>query len=116
MNEYCQPLGNTLYNARTEQGLTLDSIAEALDLDYRTISSIEHHTGNPKLEVLYKLIRYMRLDPVACFYPELNEERPELHKLQLLLADCSQKELDALYTVCKTVLNVMRSADTAKVE
>ena len=115
MNEYCCALGSAVLKARKELGLTQDNIAEILDIDSRTILNIEHCEGNPKLQILYPLIRFLHLDPWTCFYPELEQNDPELARFHALLATCSNEELSALFSICNNVLSVLRAKDATPI-
>ena len=58
MPEYSQPLGDVVRQARKKMYLTQDKVAAAVDIDSRTVINIENYRGNPKMEVLFPLIRY----------------------------------------------------------
>ena len=79
--------------------------------DVRTILNIENYKGNPKLEVLYPLIRAMNIDAREVFYPELQRESPAIRQLRLLVEQCSEAEASALIPVFQSVLNAMRTQD-----
>lgn len=53
MSEYAEILGDVVKAKRLELNLTQSEVAEKVDVDVRTILSIENHKGNPKWEVLY---------------------------------------------------------------
>ena len=61
MPEYSKPLGNAIKAARTKLGLTQSSVADAIHIDDRTILNIENYKGNPKMEILFPLIRHVQL-------------------------------------------------------
>ncbi|MBR7123000.1 MAG: helix-turn-helix transcriptional regulator [Oscillospiraceae bacterium] len=109
MAEYSKPLGNAVKNARTRSGLTQGSVAEAIHIDDRTVLNIENYKGNPKMEILYPLIRALRIDPREIFYPEMQRESPILQELRLLIEDCDEQEAAALIPVFKSVIAVIRS-------
>lgn len=44
--------------------LSQEKLAELLDVDYKTINFIENHKGNPTFEIVYQLIRVLKLDAV----------------------------------------------------
>lgn len=53
---YSRPLGDTVRNARTQEGLTKKQLADKIDVDERTITSIETYKSNTMIEVLYPLL------------------------------------------------------------
>ncbi len=63
MSEYSRPLGDAAKHARRELDLTRRQVADAADIDMRTVLNIENYKGNPKLEVLFPLVRVLKIDP-----------------------------------------------------
>ena len=49
-----------------------DKLAGHLDIDVRTVINIENYKGNPKLEILFLLIRALKIAPtlqLAIYFP-----------------------------------------------
>ena len=59
MHDYSHPLGDAVKRARGRLDLTQSEVADLADIDVRTVLNIENYKGNPKMEVLYPLIRGM---------------------------------------------------------
>ncbi|MBQ7895390.1 MAG: helix-turn-helix transcriptional regulator [Oscillospiraceae bacterium] len=112
MQDYSRPLGDALKRARGESGYTQRQVADKIGKDVRTVLNIENYKGNPKLEVLYPLIRAMNIDAREVFYPELQRESPAIRQLRLLVEECNEDEAAALIPVFKSVLNAMRTNDS----
>ena len=110
MQEFAYTLGNVVKQARLAQKVTQLEVAERIQADERTILNIEHYKGNPKMEILWALIRALGIDANAVFYPEKAHESNDLHRLQQLLNDCSDEELSMLLSICESVLSAFRSA------
>ena len=110
MKEFAYTLGNVVKQARLTQKMTQLEVAERIQADERTIINIEHYKGNPKLEILWALIRVLGIDANAVFYPEKAHENSDLKRLQMLLEDCSDEELSLLLSICESVLDAFRSA------
>lgn len=110
MQEFAYTLGNVVKQARLGQKMTQLEVAERIQADERTILNIEHYKGNPKMEILWALIRVLGIDANTVFYPEKTHESGDLHRLQLLLNDCSDEELSLLLSICESVLSAFRSA------
>lgn len=116
MQEFIYPLGDTVRKAREKLGLTQAQVAEKADIDVRTILNIENYHGNPKMEVLYPLVRVLKIDPWDLYYPELHQHGPELRQLQLLLTECSEEDAQALLPIMRTVLAVLKSGKSVPFE
>lgn len=109
MQEIAYVLGHAVKQARLGQKLTQLEVAERIQADERTILNIEHYKGNPKLEILWPLLRTLEIDANTVFYPEKARDSSDMTRLQLLLADCSEDELKLLLPICESVLDAFRS-------
>ena len=99
MQEYSRSLGDVIKRARGKLGLTQNEVADAADIDVRTVLNIENYKGNPKMEVLYPLVRALKIDAREIFNPEIQRESPALRQLRLLIEECSEEEAEAIITV-----------------
>ena len=110
MQEFTYTLGNIVKQARLDLKMTQLEVAERIQADERTILNIEHYKGNPKMEILWALIRALGIDANAVFYPEKAHDNSDMKRLQLLLEDCSDEEVSMLLSICESVLEAFRSA------
>ena len=85
MQEFSQPLGDAVKKARGELGLTQNQVADQIDVDVRTVMNIENYKGNPKMEILFPLIRALKIDSREIFHPEILLDNPAVRKLHLLI-------------------------------
>lgn len=116
MPEYSRHLGECIKKARIDMGLTQSEVADRIDVDVRTIINIENHRGNPKMEVLYPLVRTLQIDPWELYYPELKNKGNAFRQMQIILAECNEQEIDSLLPVFRAVLSVVRANDTSIIE
>ena len=115
MQSYSRPLGDAVKRARAELGFTQNQVAEAADIDVRTVLNIENYKGNPKMEVLFPLVRVLKMDSREIFYPEMRRESPALRRLRFLIEECSEEEATALAPAIESILSVLRSKTAATV-
>ena len=108
MPDYSHTLGDAVRRARMKLDLTQSEVAESIDVDVRTVLNIENSKGNPKMEVLYPLVRALKIDAKEIFYPEMKREGPAISQLRLLIEDCSEEEAAAMIPVLKSVLAALR--------
>ena len=108
MYEFSKSLWDAIRTARHKAELTQKDVSIALDMDYRTLQNIETYKGNPSMEKLYALIRYLKVDSQEIFYPELSNSSPSLNRLWRLLSDCTDDEADVLIPVVVAVLSGLR--------
>lgn len=116
MKYYVQAVGDAFKKARSEQGLTLEAVAERSGVDVRTVINIEQYRGNPKLEKLYPLVRTLRIDAREIFNPEMQRESPSIRQLRFLIEECSEQEATTLIPVIESILNALRSDSSTEIK
>ena len=116
MHEYSRPLGDAVKRARGKLDLTQNEVADMADVDVRTVLNIENYKGNPKMEVLYPLIRALKIDAREIFNPEIRRESPALRQLRVMIEECSEKEAAAIIPVFQSVLTALRDKNALPIE
>jgi len=116
MQEFSRPLGDVVKRARGELDLTQAQVAGRIDKDTRTIMNIENYKGNPKMEVLYPLVRALKIDPREIFHPEMQRESPAIRQLRFLIEDCTEQEAATLLPVIDSVLSALRAGNPQRIE
>lgn len=116
MSDYAHTLGDAVKRARGKSGLTQSEVADAANIDVRTVLNIENYKGNPKMEVLYPLIRALKIDAKEVFYPEIHRESPALRQLRLLIEDCTEDEAASIIPIFNSVLSVLRERNATKIK
>ena len=109
MPEYARILGDVVKVAREKAGLTQAEVAAAIDRDARTVLNIENYKGNPKMEVLYPLIRELKIDARDIFNPELQCTTPAVYQLQMLISQCKEEEAEAIVPIVKAALELVQN-------
>lgn len=116
MSDYAHTLGDAVKRARGKSGLTQSEVADAANVDVRTVLNIENYKGNPKMEVLYPLIRVLKIDTKEVFYPEMQRESPALSQLRLLIEDCTEEEAASIIPIFNSVLSVLRERTATQIK
>ncbi len=116
MLDYTRILGDAVKRARAKMGLTQSQVAEAINADVRTVLNIENYKGNPKMEVLAPLIRFLRIDPCELFYPEVLRDTPAIRQLRFLIEECTEEEAAALGPAIEAMLTALRGKSLAGVK
>ena len=116
MSDYAHTLGDAVKRARGKSSLTQSEVAAAANIDVRTVLNIENYKGNPKMEVLYPLIRALKIDAREIFNPELQRESPAIRQLRLLIEDCSENEAASIIPIFNSVLSALRERNATQIE
>ena len=116
MHNYSRPLGDAVKRARGKLDLTQSEVADLADIDVRTVLNIENYKGNPKMEVLYPLVRTLKIDAREIFNPEIRRESPALRQLRVLIEECSEEEAAAIIPVFQSVLTALRDKNALPIE
>lgn len=116
MLDYSHPLGDAVKRARGELGLTQREVADKVDIDVRTVLNIENYKGNPKLIVLFPLIRALKIDAREVFNPEMQRESPALRQLRLLIEECSEEDAATLIPVIESILKAIHEKDGTQIQ
>lgn len=111
MHKAKQKLGDIVREYRTNMQLSQEKLAEILGIDQRTILNIEAGRGNPKFEVLYPLITYLKIPANRIFYPDYENPKPELQTLLTTLNDCTEQEATTLLPMVRYMLGLLRKCD-----
>lgn len=114
MKYYAEVLGKTIKRARLENELTQVQLAAKANIEVRTIINIEKYRGNPKLEVLYSLIKALKIDAREIFNPEKPIEEPAIQHLHFLIDDCSNSEAKVLAPIIEAILAAIRDNSAEK--
>lgn len=116
MYDFSEALGSSVKAARNQLKLTQNQVADMIEVDVRTIMNIENCKANPKMEVLYPLIRALKVDSHEIFNPEMQRKSPALAYLRLLIEDCSEQEAEVIIPILNAVLPILRNKDAIKIE
>ena len=103
MNQWVSALARTVRETRKGKHLSQEALAERIGVCKRTIIDIENNTGNPKFEVLCKLVKELDLPVHKVFYPETTESLALQNILIEEIKSCSETEMNVILSVLKGV-------------
>lgn len=109
MQEFSRSLGDTVKTARKRLGLTQLQVANMIGIDQRTVLNIENYVANPKMNVLFPLIRILRIDAREIFNPEMQRDSPNIQQIRFLVEDCTEQEASAIIPIIESILATLRS-------
>ena len=82
----------------------------------RTVLNIENRRGNPKLSILYPLVRYLNIDPYRIFYSTSKHISPARQQLHQLIDTCTDEEVELLLPIHRDVIFALRNNSKKKIK
>ena len=105
MHMISDKLGSIIKTARLDKHLTQKRFAKKMNISPRHLAAIENENQKPSYGLLYCIIRELAISADIIFYPELEYNHSEMWKLWLLLAQCNEKEMRAIFAILQSLLN-----------
>ena len=90
-------VGHLIKQAREECGLTQQYVADEINMDIRTLRSIEEGKTDPDFLTLEKLIRFLHISPKIMFYAEQNESGLQMDKVYRQLLHFTPEQISMIY-------------------
>lgn len=98
-------LGEIIKKSREKAGITIEALANKLEITERYLYRIENEGKKPSFEVLYKLIRELSISPDLIFYPEKPTKDSEVENLLRQLSDCAERSLEVIKATAKALID-----------
>ena len=98
-------LGEIIKKSREKAGITIEALANKLEITERYLYRIENEGEKPSFEVLYKLIRELSISPDLIFYPEKPTKDSEVENLLRQLSDCDERSLEVIKATAKALID-----------
>ena len=86
-----ETLGDVIKAARQRSGLTIEELANRLDISERYLYRIENEGKKPSYE-----IRELAITPDSIFYPERSDKDSEIEDLIRRLYNCDERSLEVI--------------------
>ncbi len=99
-------LGVTVKSARKNADMTIEELAERIDVTERYLYRIENEGKKPSFEVLYKLVRELSIPSDLIFYPEKPSKDFEIENLLRMLYNCDEQSLEVVKATAKALIDM----------
>lgn len=103
MNQSVIALGSVVRKSRKDKHLSQEALAEKIGVCKRTIIEIENSSGNPKFEMLCKLVRELDLPIYQVFYPDVFVNLDLQEILAEEIKTCTESEMRIILSVVKSL-------------
>ena len=104
MHKEPETLREILKTARMRADITMETLAERVDITERYLYRIENEGKKPSFDVLYKLIRELAIPADSIFYPEKPSKDSEVEDLVRMLYSCDDRSLKIIRATVKAAL------------
>ena len=105
MHKEPETLGEILKTARMRADITMETLAERVDITERYLYRIENEGKKPSFDVLYKLIRELAIPADSIFYPEKPSKDSEVENLLRMLSACDERSLEVVKATAKALID-----------
>ena len=102
-------MGLRLKQARTEQKLTYEELAEKSGVSSRYIKEIENHGNVPSLEKLGQLIRALHISADPFFYPTVLADNLDYQRLLVYLSQCTEEQITTILAIVEAYLRTYKN-------
>ncbi len=97
-------LGDVIKAARQRADITIEALAERVDVTTRYLYRIENEGKKPSYDVLRKLIRELSIDPNLIFFPEKPAKDAEMEGFVRSLYRCDKRSMAIIKATVKAAL------------
>ncbi len=106
MHSYTETLGQAIKKARKRNNLTIEALADRVDVSERYLYRIENENKKPSYDVLYKLIRCLSISADSIFYPEKPTKESEIEDLVRMLHNCNERDIEIIKATVKAMIEL----------
>lgn len=96
-------LGNTIRNARIENHLSQETLAETVGITPTHLKHIESEHRKPSIDVLFKLAETLHFSLDNIIFPEENTYKLKLQEIYNLIPSCTEKELQIIIDMVRSL-------------
>ena len=104
MHKIPDTLGDVIKDARQNKSITIEALAEKLDVTERYMYRLENEHKKPSYDILFRLIRELSIDPELIFYPEKSTKQDDMDILIRMLYQCDERALRIIKASIKAAL------------
>ena len=98
-------LGTTLKTAREQSNITIEALADKVDITSRYLYRIENENQKPSFKVLYRIVRALDIPGNDIFYPENSANNLVVEEIIQMLYKCDAPSLSVIKATINATLN-----------
>lgn len=106
---YDKNMGFLLKQARIDQKLTYEELADKSGVSSRYIKEIENHGVVPSMKKLGQLIRALHISADPFFYPAAPVENLDYKRLLVYLSQCTEDQITTILAIVEAYLRTSKN-------
>lgn len=114
MEDISKELGRRIREYRRINGLTQEQLASQLGICSRSVIALERGTGNPRLDILQKIIRNLGISLDSLIMEQESSGSSKYRQLVQELSLCTESGIEIMYPVIHQLILVLGSWDQKK--
>ena len=100
-----ETLGDIIKSARQKADITIEELANRVNITERYLYRIENEGKKPSFDVLRKLVRELSILPESIFYPEKLVEDSEVENLIRMMYNCDERSMAIIKATIKAAID-----------
>ena len=100
-----ETLGDIIKSARQKADITIEELANRVNITERYLYRIENEGKKPSFDVLRKLVRELSILPESIFYPEKLVEDSEVENLIRMMYSCDERSMAIIKATIKAAID-----------
>ena len=105
-------IGQAVKNARENQNLTREKVAEMLELAPRYLMSIENTGQHPSLQKFYEIVKLFDISVDQFFFPETSESKTSCRRqLDKILDSMDDNDLTVVMATAKAIQKYKKTGE-----
>lgn len=105
MHSKPETLGCIIKTSRENAGITIEALANKVNITEQYLYRIENEGKKPSFGVLHKLIRELNISADSIFYPEKPSKDSEVENLLRMLSVCDERSLKVVKATAKALID-----------
>ena len=100
-----ESLGDIIKYYREKSDYTVEELANKIGITERYLYRIENEGKKPSYNVLYKLIRILKISPELIFFPDSTNKYKHETSIAQLLNNCDEKTIHIIIEIIKIIIS-----------
>jgi len=106
-----ETLGDIIKYYREKSDYTVEELANKIGITERYLYRIENEGKKPSYDILYKIIRILKISPEIIFFPDMISNSSNMIRIIHMLSLCDEKNLNKIEKIISILVNQYNSTN-----